>query len=141
MIIRGGHNIDPQGIEDALLAHPLVLSAAAVGMPDAYAGELPVAFVTLSGAADPAELLDFLRDRIPEPAALPKRIAVMEVMPLTPIGKIFKPALRRIAAEWALADALGKAGIPAEITVDEGMNAEATVPAERVEAARTVLNG
>ena len=48
LIIRGGHNIDPATIEDALLAHPEVTAAAAVGRPDAHAGEVPVAFVTLA---------------------------------------------------------------------------------------------
>ena len=74
IIIRGAHNIDPQMIEDALLAHPDVETAAAVGMPDAYAGELPVAFVTLRAGATPDEsaLLDFLRDRIEDPVAVPK---------------------------------------------------------------------
>ena len=47
LIIRGGHNIDPATIEDALLAHPDVTAAAAVGRPDPHAGEVPVAFVTL----------------------------------------------------------------------------------------------
>ena len=48
LIIRGGHNIDPAIIEDALLAHPQVPAAAAVGRPDAHAGEVPVAYVTLA---------------------------------------------------------------------------------------------
>ena len=48
LIIRGGHNIDPATIEDALLAHPDVTAAAAVGRPDPHAGEVPVAFVTLA---------------------------------------------------------------------------------------------
>ena len=45
LIIRGGHNIDPKIIEEALHRHPAVIEAAAVGRPDAYAGELPVAYV------------------------------------------------------------------------------------------------
>jgi fatty-acyl-CoA synthase len=45
LIIRGGHNIDPKLIEDALSKHPAVAMAAAVGSPDAYAGEVPVAYV------------------------------------------------------------------------------------------------
>jgi acyl-CoA synthetase (AMP-forming)/AMP-acid ligase II len=46
VIIRGGHNIDPQVIEDALLSHPAVVDAAAIGRPDRRAGEVPIAFVT-----------------------------------------------------------------------------------------------
>ena len=45
LIIRGGHNIDPKVIEDALQTHPAVAMTAAIGSPDAYAGELPVAYV------------------------------------------------------------------------------------------------
>ncbi len=47
LIIRGGHNIDPAVIEEALMRHPAVQMAAAIGRPDAYAGELPMAYVTL----------------------------------------------------------------------------------------------
>ena len=52
LIIRGGHNIDPAVIENALLAHPAVTAAQAVGRPDVHAGEVPVAFVTLTPGAD-----------------------------------------------------------------------------------------
>ena len=51
LIIRGGHNIDPRVIEDALLAHPAVAAAAAVGRPDRHSGEVPVAYVVPAGPA------------------------------------------------------------------------------------------
>ena len=51
LIIRGGHNIDPKVIEDALLAHPAVAAAAAVGRPDRHSGEVPVAYVVPAGPA------------------------------------------------------------------------------------------
>src|SRR5262249_35245923 len=51
VIIRGGHNIDPSVIEETLLKHGDVLLAAAVSKPDAYAGELPVAYVQLVAGA------------------------------------------------------------------------------------------
>ena len=59
LIIRGGHNIDPRVIEDALLAHPAVTAAAAVGRPDRHAGEVPVAYVVPAGPGrfDEADLL------------------------------------------------------------------------------------
>ena len=64
LIIRGGHNIDPATIEDALLAHPDVTAAAAVGRPDPHAGEVPVAFVTItSGTARSAHRAQPLGDR------------------------------------------------------------------------------
>ncbi|MGV0803306.1 acyl-CoA synthetase, partial [Mycolicibacterium elephantis] len=47
VIIRGGHNIDPATIEDALLTHPAVTGAAAVGRPHPVSGEVPVAYVTI----------------------------------------------------------------------------------------------
>ena len=71
VIIRGAHNIDPSTIEDALLGHPAVAIAAAIGQPDAYAGELPVAFVMLkAGAAVSGEQL---RAFIEPSSASPRR--------------------------------------------------------------------
>lgn len=101
LIIRSGHNIDPKMIEDAISRHPDVVLCAAVGAPDAYAGELPVVFVTLvAGArATAEELLAFAADTVHEAPARPKSITILEEMPLTNVAKIFKPALRLLAAE------------------------------------------
>lgn len=101
LIIRSGHNIDPKMIEDALSQHPEVVLSAAVGAPDAYAGELPVVFVTLKegASASAEELLAFAADAVHEAPARPKSIVILEEMPLTNVGKIFKPALRLLAAE------------------------------------------
>jgi fatty-acyl-CoA synthase len=108
LIIRGGHNIDPVIIEEALNRHPAVETAAAVGLPDTYAGELPVAFVQLkpNTQATPDELREFCRKEIPERAAVPVQVLPIPVMPLTGVGKIFKPALRLDAAQRAFDDAL-----------------------------------
>jgi len=99
LIIRGGHNIDPKVIEDALGAHPAVDFCAAVGAPDAYAGELPVAFATLKPGAQvsEAELLAFTAERVDEAPAKPKRITLLERLPVTNVGKIYKPELRTLA--------------------------------------------
>lgn len=96
LIIRGGHNIDPQMIEEALHKHPAVAMAAAVGKPDEKAGELPVVYVQLKpGAqASEAELLAHAAAHIPERAAIPKDAWVIDAIPLTAVGKTFKPALR-----------------------------------------------
>lgn len=96
LIIRGGHNIDPATIEEPLHRHPAVQLAAAVGRPDVHAGELPVAYVQLKAGAKVSEkdLLDFARQEITERAALPKQIKIVEQIPLTAVGKIFKPALK-----------------------------------------------
>jgi fatty-acyl-CoA synthase len=108
LIIRGGHNIDPMAIEEVFFQHPAVALAAVVGQPDAYAGELPVAYVQLKAGVhiDSGELLDFVRQRTPERAAVPVRLTFIEVMPLTGVGKIFKPALRMDAAQRMVSDLL-----------------------------------
>lgn len=113
VIIRSSHNIEPGVIEDALLAHPAVLMAAAVGEPDEYAGELPVAFVSLKPGARVAagELAAFAVPRIPERPALPRRIDVLDAIPMTAIGKVYKPALRAMAAERVIRERLATAGL------------------------------
>jgi fatty-acyl-CoA synthase len=95
LIIRGGHNIDPKVIEDALQTHPAVAMTAAIGSPDAYAGELPVAYVQLKPgfSVTEAELLEHAARTIPERAAIPKRIKISSSLPTTAVGKLFKPAL------------------------------------------------
>ena len=108
VIIRGGHNIDPVGVEEALMCHPDVAYCAAVGQPDAHAGELPVAFVQPKAGTTPTpdEILDVTAHLIPERSAIPKRIYIVELLPLTTTGKVFRPALRLRAAEIAFDDQL-----------------------------------
>jgi len=104
LVIRGGHNIDPGPIEDILFQHPAVALAAIVGQPDAYAGELPVGYVQLKAGAtvEPGELEAWVRERTPERAAVPVQIYSIDPMPLTGVGKVFKPQLRWDAATRAL---------------------------------------
>ena len=108
LIIRSAHNIDPGMVEEALMRHPAVALAAAVGEPDEYAGEVPVAFVQLKpgAVADPTKLLAHARAHIAEPPAMPKRITIVDHLPLTAIGKVYKPALRLLACERAIAERL-----------------------------------
>jgi fatty-acyl-CoA synthase len=96
LIIRGGHNIDPAIIEEPLYKLPDVKMAAAVGSPDPYAGEIPVAYVELKEGAKitEAEILEYLGKEVGERAAVPKQVYIIPQIPLTPVGKIFKPALR-----------------------------------------------
>ena len=105
LIIRSGHNIDPKVIEDALGAHPAVQLCAAVGAPDAYAGELPVVFATLAPGASASEdeLLAFTAARVDEAPAKPRSVTVIEHMPMTNVGKIYKPELRAMAASRVVA--------------------------------------
>ncbi|MCU4473793.1 MULTISPECIES: AMP-binding protein [Acinetobacter] len=100
LIIRGGHNIDPALIEEILLSHPTVASAAAVGQPDTYAGERPVCFVALkpTQTITAEELLIFAQKNISERPAWPCTIHILDELPLTAVGKIYKPALRALAA-------------------------------------------
>ncbi|WP_211104248.1 acyl-CoA synthetase [Azospirillum sp. Sh1] len=122
LIIRGGHNLDPATIEEVLYRHPDVQLAAAVGRPDAYAGELPVAYVQLKpgGNTTADELMAFAKERIGERAAIPKLIRIIDEIPVTSVGKIFKVPLKRLETESAIADALLEAGIPnAEVRVTE----------------------
>ncbi|WP_298253519.1 acyl-CoA synthetase [Bradyrhizobium sp.] len=100
LVIRGGHNIDPGPIEDIIFQHPAVGLAAVVGQPDAYAGELPVGYVQLKPGASvqPGELEAWVRERTPERAAVPAQIIPVDPMPLTGVGKVFKPRLRWDAA-------------------------------------------
>jgi fatty-acyl-CoA synthase len=108
LIIRSGHNIDPAVIEACLMQHPAVIQAAAVGMPDAYAGEVPVAYVTLKQGMGVTqdELLDFAKATINEPPALARQIFILEQLPMTAVGKIYKPALRQDCARWHLSQVL-----------------------------------
>jgi len=108
LIIRGGHNIDPAAIEDALLEHPDVTAAAAVGRPDRHSGEVPVAFVAISAGSElTADVLEgWAAEHVPERAAAPKHVEVVDEIPLTSVGKLYKPELRRRAAERAARDAL-----------------------------------
>ncbi len=125
LIIRGGHNIDPATIEEPLYRHPAVALAAAVGRPDPYAGEVPMAYIVLKEGAQATEeeLLEYCRCEIGEPMAVPKEIIFLERMPMTQVGKIFKPELRwdavRRVYERELA-ALKAEGLAEEVQVRVG---------------------
>ena len=80
LIIRSGHNIDPAVIEDALLKHPAVAMSGAIGQPDAYAGEIPCAYVELvkGQSVTGEELAEFAARHIAERAAVPKHVEVLD---------------------------------------------------------------
>lgn len=117
LIIRSGHNIDPKVIEDALGAHPAVALCAAVGAPDAYAGEVPVAFATLKpgNQVTEAELLAFTAERVDEGPAKPKSITVLGTMPVTNVGKIYKPELRTLATAAVVQKLIHNAMAPLQL--------------------------
>ena len=117
LIIRGGHNIDPAEIEEALMGHEAVAFAGAIGQPDKRTGEMPCAYVELVAGAqtDEAALLEYARDRIHERAAIPKYLEVLDELPKTAVGKVFKPALRKRAIARIYDAALREAGLAAEV--------------------------
>ena len=117
LIIRGGHNIDPAEIEDALLAHKDVAFAGAIGQPDAHSGEVPCASVELvaGGTVTAAELIEHCKIHVHEKAAWPKHIEVMAELPKTAVGKIFKPDLRKAAIIRVFNLALEQEAVPARV--------------------------
>jgi fatty-acyl-CoA synthase len=133
LIIRGGNNIEPKMIEEALYAHPAVELAAAVGKPDAYAGELPIAYVTLKQGMTVSveELKTYAAGMISEHAAIPKDIIIMEQMPLTDVGKIVKTVLRRDAVKRVHEEAL-------QFLVDQAMVAVAVTGNDASEILSTI---
>jgi fatty-acyl-CoA synthase/long-chain acyl-CoA synthetase len=118
LIIRGGHNIDPADIEEALMAHHDVAMAGAIGQPDAHSGEMPCAYVELveGGTATGADLLEHCKIHVHERAAIPKYIEVLDELPKTAVGKVFKPDLRKHAITRIYNAALDEAGIAARVT-------------------------
>ncbi|MDD0841452.1 AMP-binding protein [Pseudomonas sp. Gutcm_11s] len=122
LIIRSGHNIDPALIEGCLEEHPAVSMAAAVGMPDEYAGELPVVFVQLREGMSVSrdDLQAYAMEHIAERPACPKKIIILDALPVTAVGKVFKPKLREIATDLLLEELLvprlGRIGIESRHT-------------------------
>jgi long-chain acyl-CoA synthetase len=94
MIIRGGYNVYPREVEDALYGHPDVDEVAVVGIPDERLGEEVKAYVTLRTGADVSaeELVDFAKARVAA-YKYPRKVEIIEVMPKSPTGKILKTEL------------------------------------------------
>lgn len=146
LIIRGGHNIDPAVIEAPLHRHPAVELAAAIGRPDAHAGELPVAYVQLKKdcEATPEELMAFVQGEISERAALPKAIVLLDAMPLTGVGKIFKPDLKKREIAGVLAAELEQGGVSVEAlriedSKEHGLLTVISLPTDQHDSAKAVL--
>ncbi|MFW2237916.1 AMP-binding protein [Rhodococcus opacus] len=133
LIIRGGHNIDPRDIEEALGSHPAVEMVAAVGRPDQAKGEMPVAYVQLKAGsvAESTELLQFCREHVQEKAATPVHVTVLDRLPLTPVGKISKPALRALALKEEVHQVVSSSSrmpVTCDIALDDtGLRREVTV--------------
>ncbi len=95
LIIRGGFNVYPRDVEDALVEHPAIAMAGVVGRPDSDRGEEVVAFVSLHPGAQATaqELIDWSREHIGG-YKYPRELHVLDAIPLTPVGKIDRKALR-----------------------------------------------
>ena len=132
LIVRGGHNIDPAAIEDVANVFPGVQMSSAVGMPDAYAGEVPILFVVSSPeqTVDLGKLQAHMKQNINEPPALPKRVVLLDSLPVTAVGKIFKPALRDLAVEEK---------VRAEIERIFGAASKATVEVDKDDKLNTLV--
>jgi fatty-acyl-CoA synthase len=118
LIIRGGHNLDPAMIEEALAGHPAVAFAGAIGQPDAHSGEVPCVYVELVAGAEVTveALAEYCRDHISERAAIPKYIEILPTLPKTAIGKILKPDLRKRAIARVFDATLAEAGLAARVS-------------------------
>ena len=117
LIIRGGHNIDPELIEEPLNAHPGVSISIAIGLPDRYAGELPMAYVVrvADSQISAEQLIEHCANTMSERAAIPKRIEFIDAMPLTAVGKIFRPTLRQQITETLVKEVLASISISAQV--------------------------
>ncbi|MEO1919813.1 MAG: acyl-CoA synthetase, partial [Paracoccaceae bacterium] len=117
LIIRGGHNIDPAIIEEALAAHKAIAFTGAIGQPDSHSGEVPCVYVELVEGAEVSieDLNAYLQENIGERAAIPKHVEILDELPKTQVGKIFKPDLRKLAITRVYDAALAEANIDANV--------------------------
>jgi long-chain acyl-CoA synthetase len=95
LIIRGGFNVFPRDVEDALIEHPAIAAAGVVGRPDEARGEEVVAFVVLQPGAEagPDELVGYAKERLGG-YKYPREITIVPELPMTPVGKVDRKALR-----------------------------------------------
>jgi fatty-acyl-CoA synthase len=98
MIVTGGLNVYPREIEDVLARHPGVAGAAVIGVPDEHWGEAVKAIVVRRTDVSDAELIAYVKEH-KGPVYAPKSVDFVDVIPVTPVGKVDKPALR--ARYWA----------------------------------------
>ncbi len=97
IIIRGGSNISPQEVEEALYQHPAVLEAGVVGEPDPVLGERVAAFVVLREGhqPEPEELRQSARQHLAD-YKVPEKILYLDDLPKSPTGKVQRSALKEM---------------------------------------------
>ena len=120
-IIRGGHNIDPAIIEETLAGHDSVAFVGAIGQPDTKLGEVPCVYVELieSATVSPDELLQFSKENITNKLAVPESVEILEALPKTAVGKVFKPDLRIRAINRVLSQRFKQEGLKVDISTAE----------------------
>ncbi|MBT4837450.1 MAG: acyl-CoA synthetase [Methylococcales bacterium] len=116
LIIRGGHNIDPLMIEEVFYQLEQVKYAAAIACPHPRVGEIPVVFIELQPDTTLSidQLMQHAENTIGERAAIPKEIHLIKQIPLTLVGKIFKPKLR-----WQITQAVFQRELDPIDTIDQ----------------------
>lgn len=134
LIIRGGHNIDPKIVEEAMHKHSAVAMAAVVGRPDAKVGEVPVMYYQeVAGAsATQTELAEFAVTHVSEQAAIPKDFIKLDALPMTTVGKIHKVTLNMMEIERTIrktADDIGADLISLRVDQDSSRGIIATISA------------
>ena len=87
-----GRQVAPAELEAVLLSHPAIADAAVLPSPDEKAGEVPIAFVVLKGAASAAEIIDYVSERV-APYKKIRRVEFVEEIPKSPAGKILRRVL------------------------------------------------
>jgi long-chain acyl-CoA synthetase len=105
MLLCGGFNVYPRNIEEAIYQHPSVEEVSVIGVPDAYRGETPKAFISLKAGARPPtleEMKAFLKDRLGKHEMI-GAMEIREALPKTPVGKISKKDLRASDAQSRVA--------------------------------------
>jgi long-chain acyl-CoA synthetase len=105
MLLCGGFNVYPRNIEEAIYQHPSVEEVSVIGVPDAYRGETPKAFISLKAGARPPtleEMKAFLKDRLGKHEMI-GAMEIRDALPKTPVGKISKKDLRASDAQSRVA--------------------------------------
>lgn len=95
MIIRGGENISPEEVENALYSYPKIEEAAVIGVPDPDWGQEPKAVVVLKKGetATPEEIMEHCRQKLSS-FKRPRAVVFVEELPRNPMGKVLKRVLR-----------------------------------------------
>ncbi len=103
MIISGGFNIYPRDVDEVLFAHPKIVEACAIGVPDTYSGERIKAYVVLKPGetATPIEIIDYCKVNLVK-YKVPKYVEFVSELPKSAVGKILRKELKRIDQEQSV---------------------------------------